>query len=75
MEKIEEEEAAEEAAEEATAVSEEAAVADSAAVQEKCTRQHVQNADRNVKCLSSLQKENLYFAGNVTRKEESFSLS
>lgn len=72
METIEAE-AAEEAAEEAASAAEEAA--DSAAAQERCTRQSAQNADRNAKCLSSLQKENLYFAGNATRKEESFSLS
>jgi len=42
--------------------------------QERCTKQSALNAARNAKYLSSQQKANLSFAGNVTRKEKHFNL-
>jgi len=40
---------------------------------EKCIKQHVQNANKNVKFRSSLQKESPYIVEIVLEKKEGFS--
>ena len=35
--------------------------------QGRCTRQSAQTVEKNAKCLSNQQKENLYIAGNASR--------
>jgi hypothetical protein len=42
----------------------------STGVQGKCTRPFAQSADRNVKFLSSRQKESLFFVESVSRKKD-----
>jgi hypothetical protein len=54
------------------AVSEAEAISDVVVLmtdQEKCTKQSVLNADRNVKFLSNQLREDLYIAKNVLLKE------
>lgn len=40
---------------------------DSIQVQEKCTKQYVQNASKNVKYLSNLQKVDRYYVCNASK--------
>jgi len=68
--RIEAQEETTEALEEILAAEEAAVSEETSAAQERCTKQHAQNADRNAKCLSSQKKEEMYSAKNAMQRKD-----